>query len=137
MILIDTNLWIYLFSNQDKNKKEVVRGLIASLYNKPVVISLQIYKEIARVLNDKTDLNLQQVIEVLEKIKKICVVMEEHPNDVITALKLKNKYNLQFFDAVIYAFALNRNIPVILSEDIPLEIIEYNSKVLILKNPFK
>jgi len=134
-IVLDTNLWIYLFTNQDKDKKELIEGIISSLEITPV-ISMQIYKEIARVLKSKIGLDLDKTLKILKNIKNLSIVMEEYPEDITLALQIREKYNLQFFDSVIYAFALNRNIPIVLSEDIPTKVIEYNGKVVILKNPF-
>ncbi len=137
MICIDTNIWIYLFSEQDSVKRQVVRELISSLSPRHVVISNQIYKEIANVLIRRLNLPKEYAFEILSRIEKIASVYPEMPSDIKTALEIKDRYNLQFFDSVIYAFCLRNNIQLLISEDKPLEEIEHKGKILKLFNPFE
>jgi len=137
MVAVDTNIWIYFLTGQDKKKKQIAGELISSLSPEGLVISNQIFKEIAKVLSIKMNVSLEDTITTLELVKQIAVIKPEMPKDIETALRIKKEYNLQFFDSVIYAFCLNNDIPVLISEDVPVPEIKYNNKILKVINPFK
>jgi len=136
MVAVDTNIWVYFLTQQDKKKKVIAGELIASLSPEGLVISNQILKEIAKVLNVKIKISSKDTIEILALIKKLAIIIPEMPEDIILAVNLREKYNLQFFDSVIYAFCLNNNIPVLITEDVPINKMNYGNKELTLVNPF-
>ena len=137
MVCVDTNLWIYLFTDQDDKKGKIVRELIAPLSTKGIIISNQIFKEIAKVLSVNTNLNKDQTIQVLSRIEKLTIIRPETQNDIKLAVEIRNRYNLQFFDSVIVAFCLNNNIKTLLTEDKFIEKVVWNDKELVLINPFE
>jgi len=137
MVAVDTNIWIYLFSKQDEKKRLIVEEVIASLSVKGIVISSQIFKEIAKVLSVDFKLSAKDTIEVLSKIEKLAIVRHETQEDIKLAVKVRERFNLQFFDSVIVAFCLNRNIKVLITEDKFIDKVSYQEKELLLMNPFK
>ena len=137
MVAVDTNIWIYLFSKQDEKKRLIVEEVIASLSVKGIVISSQIFKEIAKVLSVDFKLSAKDTIEVLSKIEKLAIVRHEMQEDIKLAVKVRERFNLQFFDSVIVAFCLNRDIKVLITEDKFIDKVSYQGKELVLINPFK
>ncbi len=137
MVAVDTNIWIYLFSKQDEKKRLIVEEVIASLSVKGIVISSQIFKEIAKVLSVDFKLSAKDTIEVLSKIEKLAIVRHEMQEDIKLAVKVRERFNLQFFDSVIVAFCLNRNIKALITEDKFIDKVSYQGKELVLINPFK
>jgi len=136
MVAIDTNIWIYYFTGQDEGKREIIRELLASLSVKGIIISNQILKEIAKVLSVNLHLNADDTLKVLSELEKLVIIRQETPEDIKLAIKIRERFNLQFFDSIIVAFCLNRDIPVLITEDKFIEKVLYNGKELILINPF-
>ena len=138
MVVVDTNLWVYLFTNQDFQKQLIVKEILKSLSpNREILISTQIYKEIARVLKDKIKLSNKETLEILSAIEKLTLIYPEMPVDIKTALDIRQKYRLQFFDSVIIAFCLRKGVKVLLTEDISIPKVKYQNKELRLINPLK
>ncbi|WP_029522642.1 PIN domain-containing protein [Persephonella sp. KM09-Lau-8] len=138
MVVVDTNLWVYLFTNQDFQKQLIVKEILKSFSpNREILISTQIYKEIARVLKDKIKLSTEETLEILSAIEKLTLIYPEMPVDIKTALDIRQKYRLQFFDSVIIAFCLRKGVKVLLTEDISIPEVKYQNKELRLINPLK
>lgn len=137
MVVVDTNVWIYLFSEQDEKKRQIVKELIAPLSVKGIIISNQIFKEIAKVLSVDLKLSAKDTVEILSKIEKLAIVKHETQEDIKLAVKIRKRFNLQFFDSVIVAFCLNRDIRVLITEDEFINKVSFEGKELVLINPFK
>lgn len=138
MVVVDTNLWIYLFTDQDVEKKQVIKQITKSFSAKnQIVISTQIYKEIARVLKDKIKLSNREILEILSAIERLAFIYPEMPQDIKTALEIKERYKLQFFDSVIIAFCLRKKVKVLLTEDISISKITYRERSINLVNPLQ
>ncbi|WP_297454079.1 PIN domain-containing protein [Persephonella sp.] len=138
MVVVDTNLWIYLFTNQDIQKRQIVKELLKSLAsNTGILISTQIYKELARVLKDKIKLSNRETLEILSAIEKLTLIYPEMPADIKNAIDIRQRYRLKFFDSVIIAFCFRNNIKVLLTEDITIPKVKYQNKELKLINPLK
>lgn len=137
MIAVDTNIWIYYFTGQDEKKRKVIRELLAPLSVKGIIISNQIFKEIAKVLSVNLNLSADDTIKVLSKVEQLTIIRPETQEDIKLAVKIREKFNLQFFDSVIVAFCLNRNIKVLITEDKFIDKVSYQGKELVLINPFE
>ncbi|HHG74601.1 MAG TPA: PIN domain-containing protein [Persephonella sp.] len=138
VVVVDTNLWIYLFTDQDVEKKQVIKQITKSFSAKnQIVISTQIYKEIARVLKDKIKLSNREILEILSAIERLALIYPEMPQDIKTALEIKERYKLQFFDSVIIAFCLRKKVKVLLTEDISISKITYRERSINLVNPLQ
>ena len=137
--MIDTNLLGYLFGIDRSEGKmlflqEYVKGLLNTGWK--LYISSQVCKELARISHEKYDLPLKEINDILERITKVFNILYEDCQDLKTAILLKERYYLQFWNAIIIASALNNNIPFILSEDTPYREIEFHHKKVKLFNPF-
>jgi len=138
-VLIDTNLLGYFFGIDRNERKmlflqEYIKGLSNTGWK--LYISSQICKEVARISYEKYSLPLEEIEGIFERISKVFNILYEDCQDLKTAILLKERYYLQFWDAIIIASALNNNIPFILSEDIPYREIELHHKKVKLFNPF-
>ena len=136
MVVVDTNIWIYYFTGQDERKRKVLRELLAPLSTKGILLPNQIFKEIAKVLTVNLKLSVDNTLKVLSKVEQLAIVYPEVPEDIKLAVQVKERFNLQFFDSVIVAFCLNRNVKALITEDKFMDKISYNDKELVLINPF-
>lgn len=119
-------------------KKQVIKQITKSFSAKnQIVISTQIYKEIARVLKDKIKLSNREILEILSAIERLAFIYPEMPQDIKTALEIKERYKLQFFDSVIIAFCLRKKVKVLLTEDISISKITYRERSINLVNPLQ
>ena len=137
--MIDTNLLSYLYDvDRDETKREFLVNYLKELKKKgwSLFISSQVYKELARVAYEKYHFSTSQVSEILKKVRKGFNIVQEDCQDLETALKLKERYNLQFWDAIILAVCLNNEIPIFLTEDLTYEEIKFREKMVMLLNPF-
>ena len=75
-IFIDSNVWIYLFSTDDDNKRSIADKFIKTNGNKNMfVISYQVINEVTNVLIRKkfSESNIRNLVFLLTKI---CIVQD-------------------------------------------------------------
>jgi len=137
VVVIDSNIWIYLFSEQDKRKQAIVKEIIPSLSLKGIVISNQIFKEIGKVLSVDVKLPVEDTLNILSNIQKLTVIKPETPLDIRLAVEIRERFKFQFFDSIIVAFCLNNKIEFLITEDKFIDEIFYKNRKLTLINPFE
>lgn len=136
-VFIDTNLWIYLFlksnSPEDNRKRELVKRLIKS--HPEIIISNQVMNEFTNVLFKKYHIETSRIGEYLRELLNIAEMHLLDDENTFDALKLLNKYDLSFYDALIVSVAQNAHCQFLFSEDM-----QDGQKIddsLIIINPFK
>jgi len=102
-----------------------------------IIIPFQVFKEIACVLRKKMKLSEKSVLEALEIIEKLALVKTESISTIRLAIRLTEKYKLQFWDSLIIAFSLENNISILLTEDTTYPEINLNGRNVRLINPFR
>ncbi|NPA41990.1 MAG: PIN domain-containing protein [Aquificae bacterium] len=138
-VLVDTNLWLYTLGiDVDLAKRERMIAVLEKIIEEgwEIFICSQVCKEFVRVGIEKYGYDREFITEQLEKIKTIANILYEDCEDLTTALELREIYNLQFWDSVIIATALNNKISYILTEDVSYPIIKFMDKEVELINPF-
>lgn len=133
-IFIDTNILIYAFSEDELIKQQVSMNLIDTIsYN--AIISNQVINELANVFLKKFKLSTNEVEDAILELDSLLEIVNFDISSQIKALRLKQRYNLQFFDALIVATALENKCSTLYSEDMQHELIIDNRLKII--NPFK
>jgi predicted nucleic acid-binding protein len=133
-IFIDTNILIYAFSEDELLKQQVAMTLIDTIsYN--AIISNQVINELANVFLKKFKLSTNEVEDAILELDSLLEIVNFDISSQIKALRLKQRYNLQFFDALIVATALENKCSTLYSEDMQHELIIDNRLKII--NPFK
>jgi predicted nucleic acid-binding protein len=113
---LDTNILIYAYSEDEPSKQNISLQLIGGFENS-VIISKQVINELSNILLKKFKLSTEQVENVLLEIDSALSIVDFDLMTQIKALKLKDRYQLQFYDALIVATALENNCAVLYSED--------------------
>lgn len=131
---LDTNVLIYAYSEDELIKQSVALHLLDSFEDK-VIISKQVINELSNILLKKFKLGTDQVENVLLEIDNILPIVDFDLTTQIKALKLKDRYQFQFYDALIVATALENNCTVVYSEDMQHDMLIDGSLKII--NPFK
>ena len=75
-IFVDSNVWVYLFSNEDNVKCKIAENFITENISKNIlVISYQVINEVSNVLKKKK-FNESGIRLVIENMAKICVIQD-------------------------------------------------------------
>ncbi len=129
-IFFDSNISLYLLSDNDR-KKEIAKELMLLNF----VISTQVISENISVINKK--FKLLSKIEVdahLRLLIKNATITIIYLSTLNTALFIKEKYQLQWYDSLIVAAALEANCTILYTEDMQHGLI-IEGKLSII-NPF-
>jgi predicted nucleic acid-binding protein len=119
---LDTNILIYAYSEDEPKKQSVALQLLDSFENN-VIISKQVINELSNILLKKFKLDSDQVENVLLEIDNVLPIVDFDLTTQIKALKLKDRYQFQYYDALIVATALENNCTVVYSEDMQHEML--------------
>lgn len=131
-VFIDTNIIIYLYSEDEKKKQSIALELFSKNFD--FIISTQVINEISNVLFKKYKLLSEDVENVILEIDNNINIIDYSLKTQIKAIRLKGKYGFQFYDALIIATALEHGCSIIFSEDMQNnQIIENSLKII---NPF-
>ncbi len=111
---LDTNLFVYLYSDSDQAKKEqVVRAV--NRYER--FVSTQVLNEFCNVCLRKLKLPVPAVREAAAEIKRSCNLVVVDDETVISALSFHEKYGFSYYDSLMLASALESDCAYLLSED--------------------
>ena len=130
---LDTNILIYAYSEDEPKKQSIALQLLDS-FEDHVIISKQVINELSNILLKKFKLGSDQVENVLLEIDNVLPIVDFDLTTQIKALKLKDRYQFQFYDALIVATALENNCTVVYSEDMQHKMLIDGSLKII--NPF-
>ena len=129
-IALDTNILIYSHDKADLRKQDIARTLL-DLYP---VISTQTVSEYFNVLKRKTAIPKDELVDLCVENLNDCII---HPVNISTlkiAKHIIRCYDLQIFDSIIVASAIEANCEILYSEDMHHGLlIEKRMKII---NPF-
>jgi predicted nucleic acid-binding protein len=116
-VFIDTNIWIYLFANEDNQKHLISKNFISeNATNTTFVISWQVLNEVSTVLKRK-NFTENDIRSAIEHILTICVVQNFTKEILYAASFLREKHSFSFWDSLIIASAAAANCISVISED--------------------
>jgi predicted nucleic acid-binding protein len=128
-VFLDTNILLYLLSDNTP-KKKIAKRLLNSNHN----ISTQVLNEFGNVCLNKLKINHLDVITMINELVVNTTIYNYNSNTIIQAITIKHTYQLQFYDALIIATALENNCNILYSEDMHHnQLIENKLKII---NPF-
>jgi predicted nucleic acid-binding protein len=111
---VDTNLFVYLYSDADAPKKELV---IRAINPHERFVSTQVLNEFCNVCIRKLHLPVSSVHNAVLEIKDSCNLVVVDDDTVLSALELHEKYRYSYYDSLMLATALECRCNVLLSED--------------------
>ena len=144
IISIDSNIWIYALTKpqidkpDDILKRNISLNLFENLINNNVkiIITIQIINECHVNFIKKfkiTDLKAKEIIE--NNIIPIVYIGRLSLKTYHLGFKLRNKYNISYWDSLVAASALENNCNILYTEDMRNgQIIEEQLQII---NPFK
>jgi predicted nucleic acid-binding protein len=126
----DTSVLLYLLSG-DTAKADRVEALLAE----SGTISVQVLNEFTAVALRKLKMPLEEIREVLETVRDICLTQSLTVEDHNRACEIMEDYKLSFYDSVMIASALHADCKILYSED--LQHGQFIDKQLRVTNPFE
>lgn len=128
---IDSNIFLYAFSDKDIRKQEIAKVIIL---NGSPTISVQVINEVSNNLLKKFKFTEHEVVQFLEDCYHRYIVVSLAKEVFVTASKLRNSHQFSYYDSVIVASALTHQCQILYSEDMQHgQIVENTLKIL---NPF-
>jgi len=112
-IAVDTNVLIYLHDKLDERKRTISENI---LVNGPKVSS-QVISEYINVTRRLLELPKTDILILCAELLDKCDTIRISQSTLLLAASLSNKYNLQIFDSIIVAAALESNCSILYSED--------------------
>ncbi|GHV47301.1 twitching motility protein PilT [Spirochaetia bacterium] len=134
-MFVDTNVWVYLFIQDDEDKYKIAEDfLIKNNPNVVFVISWQIINEVSNTLL-RYKYEETEIRKYIEQLCKTCTIQDFTKEVVLKASLLREKYSLSFWDSMLVGSALISECNFLVSEDMQngLNI----DKKLIIKNIFR
>lgn len=113
-VFIDTNILIYLYSEDEPGKKE--RSLNA-ISNYDCVTSTQVLNELSNVMLKKFRVLPADLANVIDDIVYYCNVSTIDVGIIKNAIEITNKYKYSFYDSLIISSALDNECRLLLTED--------------------
>ena len=113
-MFLDTNVLVYLYSNDEPEKRGIALKLIEQ--NNPI-ISTQVLSELANTLSRKFRLSYDVVEQAVVEVQDSCTVLPVMPETVSQALRLASKYQYSYYDSLILASALSAGCSTLFTED--------------------
>jgi len=130
---LDTNVLIYSYS-QDEAQKQMIASNILGDYAEHIIISKQVINELVNVLFKKFKLSPDDIENAILELDTFMPIVDFDITTQIKALRLKEKYKFQYYDALIVATALENSCTVLLSEDMQHQQVIDNTLTIV--NPF-
>ena len=132
-IFLDTNVIIYLYSEDEDEKRKIICEQINSNY---CITSTQVLNEASNVWLKKYAFTIGQVKTYLDGIEAVCdEILLIHRKTINQALNIKDRYGYSYYDSLVLASALESNCKTIITEDMSDGQIIFGS--LEIANPFQ
>ncbi|MCL2188521.1 MAG: PIN domain-containing protein [Defluviitaleaceae bacterium] len=131
-VFLDTNILIYLYSEDEPNKRDIAYNYVN---NADCVTSVQAMNEASNVWGKKYRLHKNEIMKYLNEIEKICEdVILVRRKTINHALEIQNVYGYSFYDCLMLASAVEMGCTIILTED--MQNGQVINDTLIITNPF-
>jgi len=112
---IDTNIFIYLYSEDEVWKQRISQKTVDT-YN--CVISTQVLNEFSNVCLGKLKLSSKEVGLAIDEIIEQCIVVPVEKHTIKSAIDIHNRYRYSYFDSLMIASAINSDCKYIMTEDL-------------------
>lgn len=130
-IFIDTNIWLYAFSENNNNKVKIAKSLIKK---NNIYLNTQILNEICVYLIKNENYTDNEILQLVKNVYKKYDVVKIDEKTILGAALLREEYNIKnYWDSLIISSAINNECSIIYSDIINSEL---NIKELKIVNPF-
>jgi len=128
----DTNIFIYLYAENERDKQSVCKEIINKADE--CITSTQVLNEINNVLIRKWQMPVETLRTVQQDVRRISEVEYVSEKTIDKAIDINEKYGFSYYDCLMLASALDSNCKTIYTEDMNNgQVIE---DTLMIVNPF-
>lgn len=132
-ILLDTNIWVYLYAKNPPEKYQVVQQIVADQFES-IAISAQIMGELFTVLTRKNLTSASDAQTIITEIATTVPVLSIDPANVLLALDINSRYQYTYWTSLVIATGLLAGCQTLYSEDMQhRQVIDDRMQVI---NPF-
>ena len=119
MRFVDTNILVYLADGHDADKREVAKRIVADAMRNPdgYLLGAQTLAEFSNVCLRKFKMGVETIRKYLSFLDGLKIVPYGSAT-VERALEVRERYRLQFYDALLLATAEANGCDMFLSEDL-------------------
>jgi predicted nucleic acid-binding protein len=115
-ILIDTNLWIYLYALNPQAKRNRIEELVQQNFAN-IIVSTQILGELYHVVTRKGLLTHESARDIVIEMVATFPVSEIATANVLEALKIQEIFHYSYWDSLVVATAVLTDCDTLYSED--------------------
>ncbi|HEY3876680.1 MAG TPA: PIN domain-containing protein [Candidatus Kapabacteria bacterium] len=134
LLFLDSNIWLYVLGTKTDNEKHRIADRLIELPN--IRISVQVIGEICNALLRKTIITESRIQETIEELyDQFQPWYLRSRNQMVSASKLRERYNFSHWDSFIVLAALESNCSTLYSEDMQDGLVIDGT--LTIRNPFK
>ena len=130
-VFIDSNIFLYAFSDLDDEKRAVASKIISQKN----IISTQVINEVSSNLIKKFKFNNDEIYQFVESCYNRYIVADIEQKTFLNACNFRDSYSLSYYDSLIVSSALLSNCTTLYSEDMKDGLL-IDGKLTII-NPFK
>jgi predicted nucleic acid-binding protein len=131
-IFLDTNIWIYAYSETEKDKRDIVLKL---LNEGQIYLSTQVVNEFIWVMNRKYHVDFDSLGIIVDGLFGLHEVDIPDKNTIMKAISMSKRHNFSYWDSLMVASALKRECTVLFTEDLHHGQVIDNK--LTIRNPFQ
>lgn len=116
-ISLDTNVLIYAFDQREKKRQKIALQLIEAASTLDCVLTLQALSEFYYATTRKKYLTHQLAQQQIDDFQTLFTVAIARTGTLQRAVNACSKYQLSFWDAMLWATARDAGVSILLSED--------------------
>lgn len=118
-VLVDTNILVYSIDGSCPARHAAVARTLVGLGRDRVLVSAQVLSEFANVMVHprKLAMHAADAAGTVQAIVEACGVLAVDAEVVVAAISARDRWQLEYYDAQIWAAAALNDVPVVLSED--------------------
>jgi predicted nucleic acid-binding protein len=114
-VFVDTNIFVYLQSTTDDEKRTVSRRVIDTF---DCVASIQVLNEVSNVLSKKAGFLFKQIGEIVDGIVQACEISIVTYETVRKAHVIASDNQIGYYDSLIISSALESGCEYLITEDL-------------------
>ena len=137
-VFVDSNIFLYAFTEiDDKSKKEEIEKhkIASEIILNDINISTQVINEVSSNMIRKLKFSNSEVREFVESCYGRYNIINFSEELFVVASKIRENYNISYYDSMIVSAGLKANATILYSEDMQHDLVVNGSLTII--NPFK
>jgi predicted nucleic acid-binding protein len=114
-VFIDTNVFIYLYSEDEMEKQKIAQKAVDKY---ECIISTQVLNEFSNICIKKLGKNPEEIELAIDEIMDHCNVLILEKEDIKQALNIHRNFGYNYYDCLMIVSALNSGCTYLLTEDL-------------------